>query len=373
MIKKKIFITIPWFLPAYRAGGPVRSVVNLVENFKDAEFYIFTGDMDVSGIQMENVQVDTWVMWNGQTKVWYASKGHRFRELTAQVNQINPDTIFSIGIYSWYFTLVPMIFCRAGRKIISARGMLHPAALEQKRVKKKIFIHLLRAFKFNKRYIFHATDNEEEGYIKSNFGNSTKIIVAGNFPTLVGYQPIIKKRKGSLQLITIALISPMKNIIHVLRQLKNVTESIEYKIFGAVKDEEYWEKCKQAINELPANVTVDYMGPVRHDEINERLKECHVSLLPSKSENFGHAIYESLSSGRPVITSVTTPFKDLQSARAGINLNPEEGSEIVHAIEFFAEMDEEELQRWSSSAFAYASSFFDKAALVKAYSRLFDI
>ncbi len=147
MIKKKIFITIPWFLPAYRAGGPVRSVVNLVENFKDAEFYIFTGDMDVSGIQMENVQVDTWVMWNGQTKVWYASKGHRFRELTAQVNQINPDTIFSIGIYSWYFTLVPMIFCRAGRKIISARGMLHPAALDQKRIKKKIFIHLLRAFK----------------------------------------------------------------------------------------------------------------------------------------------------------------------------------------------------------------------------------
>jgi len=76
--------------------------------------------------------------------------------------------------------------------------------------------------------------------------------------------------------------------------------------------------------------------------------------------------------GEAEITSVR-PHSKISKRRAGINLNPEEGSEIVHAIEFFAEMDEEELQRWSSSAFAYASSFFDKAALVKAYSRLFDI
>ena len=32
---KKIFITIPWFLPAFRAGGPIQSVANLVKEYED--------------------------------------------------------------------------------------------------------------------------------------------------------------------------------------------------------------------------------------------------------------------------------------------------------------------------------------------------
>ena len=35
MAKKKILIFIDWYLPGYKAGGPVQSVANLVENLKD--------------------------------------------------------------------------------------------------------------------------------------------------------------------------------------------------------------------------------------------------------------------------------------------------------------------------------------------------
>ena len=46
--KPVILIFIDWYLPAYKAGGPVRSIANLVENLKnDFIFKIVTGDRDL--------------------------------------------------------------------------------------------------------------------------------------------------------------------------------------------------------------------------------------------------------------------------------------------------------------------------------------
>ena len=46
----KILITIPWFLPAFRAGGPVQSIANLIKEYhEEVEYFIFCGDTDVNG------------------------------------------------------------------------------------------------------------------------------------------------------------------------------------------------------------------------------------------------------------------------------------------------------------------------------------
>ena len=47
MTRKKILISIDWFLPGTKSGGPVRSYANLIDHFKgDFEFYIVTRDTD---------------------------------------------------------------------------------------------------------------------------------------------------------------------------------------------------------------------------------------------------------------------------------------------------------------------------------------
>ena len=41
--KIKILIFIDWFLPAYKAGGPVRSVANMIDALQDIyDFFIVT-------------------------------------------------------------------------------------------------------------------------------------------------------------------------------------------------------------------------------------------------------------------------------------------------------------------------------------------
>ena len=228
---------------------------------------------------------------------------------------------------------------------------------------------LAKEQKGNGQNVFHATDAEEQKYIQQVFGTETKVMVAANFPGVLTVQPVIKKEVGYLKLVSIALISPMKNILLVLEALLafdnsnreilrytqddrlsreqgvsgessvgnwqsgvvsgetgagsreeggvnsessvgsdqlSIVNIIEYNIYGPVKDKPYWDECLACIKKLPANIKVNYHGDIPPAEIVHALATNHVFILPSKSENYGHAIYEALSAGRPVITSNTT-------------------------------------------------------------------
>ena len=49
--KLRILIFIDWYIPAFKAGGPIRSVFNIVTQLSDVfEFYIITGDRDLGDL-----------------------------------------------------------------------------------------------------------------------------------------------------------------------------------------------------------------------------------------------------------------------------------------------------------------------------------
>lgn len=374
MTSKKIFITIPWFLPAFRAGGPIRSVANLVNEVREGiEYYIFCGDTDLNGSALDNVQTDQWLNYNEQVKVWYCSPEKISDTLVKQVEKVRPDVLFIIGVFSWHFNMVPLMFCKGPKKILSARGMLLPGALSQKKWKKKVFLQLFKLLEFHHKVYFHATDEEEQKYITNCFGEPAKVFVAGNFPSKCESLPMPAKEQGVLKLLTIALISPMKNILLVLEALEKVSDRVQYDIYGPVKDEEYWHLCREKIKQLPENISATFHQEVSPACVPEILSASHVFILPSKSENFGHAIYEALSAGRPVITSHHTPWNQLQESRAGMNVSTDYALELTDAIEFFAGMDRDTLDAWSSGAVAYAEGAVDVCKIKNQYVEMFGL
>src|SRR6185437_1663744 len=311
----KIFITIPWFLPAFRAGGPVQSVANLVKEFHEGiEYFIFCGDTDVNGAELGDILTNQWIPFNEYTQVWYAGPEKISDTLVKQVENVKPDILFIIGLFSWHYNIVPMMFCKGTKKILSTRGMLHPGALSQKRWKKKIYLQLFKLLEYQYKVVFHATDLEEGNYISSYFGKPANVMVAGNFPNKVSFIPIEKKSTGMLKIISVALISPMKNILKVLEALEKISFQVEYDLYGSIKDEDYWNVCKQQIKKLPENISVVFHKEIEPQKVKEVLGNAHVFILPSKSENFGHAIFEALSAGRPVITSNNTPWNQLKDS-----------------------------------------------------------
>jgi glycosyltransferase involved in cell wall biosynthesis len=163
----------------------------------------------------------------------------------------------------------------------------------------------------------------------------------------------------------------MKNHHLVLEALQRCTSTIEYRIYGPIKDAEYWESCKQLINKLPDNVTVEYGGEISPSLVPEKLGEAHFFILPSKSENFGYAFIEALSLGRPVITSHFTPWNELQEAKAGFNININNTLELQNAIEECCKQQEEVYNEWCRSSRNYALSHIDFAALQKQCAHLY--
>lgn len=368
----KVFITIPWFVPAFRAGGLIQSIANLVKkNQEGINYYIFCSDTDFNGAELENINTGEWNMFNPQTQVWYSDSGKTSDQLVKQVEKIKPDVIYIVGIFSWHFNIVPILFCKSGRKILSARGMLHPGALSQKRWKKKIFLSIFKLLEYPHKIEFHATDEEEEKFIKEQFGKISKVWIAGNIPNKMQMLPTQIKEAGSLKLVSIALISPMKNILPVLTALEKVKSTIQYDIYGPVKDEHYWNECLDQIKKLPSNICVFVHKEIEPNQVEEVLKDSHVFILPSKSENFGHAFYEALSAGRPVITSHFTPWNNLSQNMAGINVDVDQAEAIADAIEYFSNMDATLFSHWAKGASEFAEQSLDIRVIYKDYYSMF--
>jgi glycosyltransferase involved in cell wall biosynthesis len=180
-------------------------------------------------------------------------------------------------------------------------------------------------------------------------------------------------------MISVGLVSPMKNYFRVLQALKKVGDAsagvegfqIEYNIYGFVKDERYWQQCMELISQMPAGIIVTYHGVVEPSIIEKALAENHVFILPSKSENFGHSIVEALSAGRPVITSDATPWNNVEAAKAGLNVSTTDSQELVKAIELFAGMNPEQLEEWSKGARAFARNAIDLDAVRRQYELMF--
>lgn len=348
-------------------------MLNLVNQSMDGiQYLVFCGCKDVDGTSLTGVATDQWVDFNEQTRVWYHQMGSQYKVLRSLIRSEKPDVLFIIGLYSVGYNLLPVLFCKAPTKIISVRGMLHRGALSQKAWKKKIYIAFLNCLNIQNKVWFHATDEMEEQYIKYQFGIRARIAVAGNYPAQLPQAPVLTKTVGALSMVSIALISPMKNHLMVLKALQHCKAIITYHICGAIKDKAYWDLCQQEIQRLPSNITVHFHGEVLPVQTIDYLQQAHLAILPSKSENFGHAIYEALSVGKPVITSFGTPWLNLEQSRAGLNVDPE-CNELQKAISLFADMDNEAYSKWCAGAAEYAAKAIDVGALRIQYEEMFKV
>jgi len=67
------------------------------------------------------------------------------------------------------------------------------------------------------------------------------------------------------------------------------------------------------------------------EDKNCLLANAEIFVLPSYSENFGIAVAEAMSWGRPVIASTGTPWSEVAEVGAGWWVNPEE-NELSQAL-----------------------------------------
>lgn len=261
-----------------------------------------------------------------------------------------------------------------GNIILAPRGMASPSALKIKNRKKKWYLNLFKFLGYHQRIVFHVTSKQEELDIRLCFGDAIKTVKIANVPC-VNVEEVkkpIHKKKGNIKMITVAQVSPMKNHDVIIKAI-NLCHShyeIEWDFVGGPLYPQYFNSVMKQIKQVPSNVKINYLGKMNFTEIQNLWKKYHIQILPSKSENFGHAHFEGLANGLPLITSNFVPWKKLKEKNAGINsnLSPEE---LASAIGHFCQMDLTEFGKWRSGALIYARSKVDLDGLFYEYQKLF--
>jgi len=345
----------------------------------DYQLYVFTSDRDLgSTTPYDGIRADTWsASGHPDVRIYYCSPGKLgWGNIKQQMKDVQPDFIYLNSMFSTPFTIYPLLISRLlrmdGDIILSPRGMLRASALQFKSLKKQVFLKLFRWSGFYRPLSFHASDNTELQDVKRHFGKKARTSMIPNFPAAPPETVrAIQKPAGQLSMIFIGRIHPIKNLDYLLKVLKDVRSRVSLTIVGSLEDKAYWERCGNLIRELPGDITVSYAGEIPNDALPDITNQHHIFALPTRGENFGHAIFESLSLGRPVLISDQTPWRGLTAAYAGWDLPLERPELFRLAIEAAAAFDQEEYNKWSQSTFKFVQDFVAQLTLKKDYLKLF--
>lgn len=376
-MKPQVLVLIDWYKPFFKAGGPVRSLVNLVDHLHtEVDFHIVTGDRDYTATSAPaDLRTDQWTTQDRGERVWYASPtGRSVRQWKALLRERTWDVVYINGLWSRWSTLLPLWLLRGSgqRRIVAVRGMLAAGVMVQKPLLKRLVLFLLRATGCFKGVEFQATSAEEVEDVKRWIAADAVVHLVPNLGRkLERSAPLpIAKQPGELRLVSVGRIAQEKNTLFAIERLKGLSGNVCFDLYGTVYDEAYWQRCQAAMAQCPPNVRVHWHGEVAPEQVPEVLAAAHVVFMPSVGENFGHSMLEALSVGRPLLISDRTPWRELEHQMAGWDLPLEQPERFEEVLRDVLGMGEEEYASWVHGAFALGGLSLKATVTTSSYLRL---
>lgn len=383
MQNRKILIFIDWYIPAYKAGGPVKSIANLIALLKHkVDFYIITGDRDEGDIiPFSNLVFNKWHSNDGYKVIYLSKEKQTVKEYTNILKTINPHLIYINGIFSKNFSIKPLIVAKKlnVKTIIAPRGMLGAGALAIKPIRKKIFLKTFNFFNLYKNVAWHATDQTEKNEINHHIKNLSKVFIIPNMPVKPKLYILDSKNKNEnkLKLVYISRVSKKKNLNFILEILyeEKFLKNIELDIWGPIEDETYFNLSKRLIAKINKESLnkVSYKGNLKWNEIESCLMNYDFFILPTLHENFGHSIFESIAVGVPVLISDNTPWSNLQRIKIGWDLNLNNRADWIKAFLYALKMKDEEYKLYAKNCINFANKWLNNQNLMDKYSELFNL
>ncbi len=380
--KLRVLVFSGCYLPGFRAGGPISSLVNLVNALgADVDFRIVTLDTDVgSDTPYPTVASGVWQTVEGVEVLYLSRAAVSIRRLITEIHDQAPQMIYLNGFFEPVFTIRLMVARRLGLirhipMLLAPRGDCSPGALSLKRVKKSVYIRLARVAGLYRNLSWQASSELERQDIMRVMTAVTpgRVCVA---PMLTADPAALPSREarpadGVLRLCFLSRISPIKNLDFALRVLATVQVPVTFTIYGPVEAPAYWAECQALMARLPGRIQVTYAGEVPSVEVRRTLARQELLFLPSRGESFGHVIHEALSAGVPVLTSDQTPWTDLEAHGAGWSLPLHSMTAFQHIIEAASRLSSQERAAQSGRTMAYATTRANRPAAIRQTFELF--
>lgn len=388
MRKPVILILTPRYLPGFRAGGPIRTIANLVQYLGDEfEFRIVSADRDYLDQQpYANVAVDAWNAV-GKSQVFYGStKCRSWRGLRHLLQATKYDVLYLNSFFSLTLTVRPLLLRALGlvpRKpvVIAPRGEFSPGALAIKRWRKRVFIWLVQRIGLYSGVRWQASTTLEVAEIHAGFNvpndsirEACNLVVGGDTadtPPQPERPEANSVTPRPLRVCFLSRISPKKNLDFALRVLSHVHVPVEFTIHGPIDDRNYWNACQHLLAEMPHNVSAHYADAVQPAQVRATIAQHDVFFVPTRGENFGHVFVEAWSAGVPVLVSDCTPWRELSTKGVGWDLPLADPAAYARVLELVAQRTPAQIMGAREACLAFARAQMDMPDAVEANRRLF--
>ena len=358
-----------WYWPGYKAGGPIQSITNLVSGLGDQyDLYILTSDTDWGEKEpYPNIQYDKWNRVGKANVMYLSRKDYSVKKIKEIISQVGADLLYLQSFFDFKYTIIPLLiylfkFKKDFPVLVAPRGEFGEGALKQKTLKKKVYILFFRLFfKSLLNLNYHCSTEEEESAAKKNLGRNIHTYRALNFNSSSHVQEdeLLHVQNSPVRLVYFGRIDPKKNLDYSLTVLKSVSFKILFDIYGSAQNLDYYNCCVKLSEELPANISARFMGPLPHDRIFSTIKDYDIFFFPTKNENFGHTIHESLLAGVPVLTSDQTPWHKLDSMGAGWEIPLDRPDRFRQVLQQYDSMGPDDRIRMHRSALSYGMEVSD--------------
>jgi glycosyltransferase involved in cell wall biosynthesis len=330
-----------YYLPGYKAGGPIQSLANLVSQLnKEVTFRIVSADRDLGDTAAyPDILPGQW-RTAGNAQVFYLAPGQcKLGTISRILSKTPHDVLFLNSLFDPKFTTLPLLAQHlnlAPRRpvLLAPRGELSSGAPNLKALKKRSFMALTRLAKLYRHVHWIASTGQEARDIRNEFAEAS-ISIAANLPSAnwTTFRRSPRRQGDQLRIVFLSRISPMKNLDFALRVLREVRVPILFDIFGPKEDPHYWEHCSTLAAQMPKHVTVSYRGSIKPPEAIETISRYDLFFLPTRGENFGHVIAEAILGGTRLLISDQTPWRGLAGSGVGHDLPLKDTNEFVRVIE----------------------------------------
>ena len=365
--KPRILVICNYYLPGYKTGGGLRTLVNMIENFKgNYDFYVIARDNDGDGIPYKNIKN---AEWNNveDAQVFYLQKENvGFSKLRELILNVKPDVIYLNSVFStltvFFLVLRRLKLIPEIKIVLAPEGELSDGALQFKSYKKIPFVKLVKGLGLYRNLIWKTTAELEKQETERFKGSGGHIFIAPNLPSmelLKGYRQDLKPKKmsGEAKMIFLSRFMRKKNFKWLTDNLKNFRENLTIDIYGPLEDEPYWKETQASIKELPENIKVEYKGLLEYEKVGAKLLEYHFFILPTLGENFGHVFIEALAAGCPLLISDRTPWLELSEKNIGWDLPLEKPEAWFDKLSYCIGLDDASYTELSSSSRKFAEQW----------------
>lgn len=327
----RVLHVTPYFAPAFRYGGPPRSILGLCRALGDAgvDVEVFTttanGDAPLAaapdGVVHEGVRARYFPLAWPQ-RYW------RGRGLRAALTQAaaGADLIHVHGLWNMTGWAGAAAARAAGKPyVISPRGMLQPEAMQRHREMKALAFWGIERANLRSAAALHAT-SALEGRELTQYGPPVVLIPNGVTPsfTAPGAVEQLRARAG---LNAGDEVVTFLGRLHPIKRLDLLAEAFAIvhharpnaRLIVAGPDEGGYRQHVEAMFAPVASVT-RWLGAVDTEAIGALLASSHVLVQCSDSESFGMSVAEGLAAGVPVVVTKRSGWAEVETVGCGFSV-----------------------------------------------------